>query len=410
MFAGGTTGSETPVGQQTTVEQSMDRWVQLVEQKAPFEDIQKAEQEVAEAMRRQPFEMRQKLPFFLDRLKKLSVHARTVFQHFRLPGRERVVHDRREQFEGKPEKAAKEVSKEAAKEAAKKEGGEEAKKLATFELKEGKLIKERGVTSAGVRATDVRAAEKRVDEMLSKFEKMIVARFEKGVQIAQQTKDGKPIFNPKTDAEWKQFFQNFMHRAVPKKALLDDIAQFFMRGVMAKGGKGIFIGDMALNSGRVEKFVRFSILAEALAKFRAMMPGSAVSKAMLGKLSGEELMYLALAASRREFATSMRPTQGKFAGARAEAQAAAALGIPLQTQLEKKARHLRGRHAGAGFGWYEKDREPEEMPYQFVPWWSWGNLNNPGPTRWVTRAFYGALLIISLIGIAVLTIRLLGGG
>lgn len=415
MFAGGTQGTEPPVSQQPSVEQTMERWMQLVERNAPVEDIQKAEQDVAEAMRRQPFEMRQRLPFFLNRFKKLGVHARTVFQHFRLPGRERVVADRREQFEGKPKEAAKEavkkeVAKEATKEAAKKEGDKGAKKLPTLELKEGKLVRARGATAAGVRAADVRAAEKRVDEMLSKFEKMVVARFEKGEQIAQQSKDGKAHFNPKTEAEWQQFFAKLGHRTIGKKIPLDLIRQFFMRGVIAKGNKGIFIGDMALNSGRILKFVRFSIFAEALAKLKAMMPGSEVSKAMLGKLSGEELMCLALAASRREFARSMLPARGKFAGARAEAQAAEALGIPLESQLGKKAKQLRGKRAGAGFGWYEKDAEPEETPYRFVPWWSWGNLNNPGPTRWVTRAFYGALLIVSLIGIVVLTLRLLGGG
>ncbi len=415
MFAGGTEGTEPPVGQQTPIEQSMERWVQLVERNAPIEEIQKAEQDVAEAMRRQPFEMRERLPFFLNRFKQLGVHARTVFQQFRLPGRERMVADRREQFEGKPKEAAKEevkkeAAKEATKEAAKKEGGKEVKKFPTFELKEGKLIKAREAAAAGVRAADVRAAEKRVDEMLSKFEKMVVARFEKGEQVAQQSKDGKAYFNPKTEEEWHQFFATLNHRAIGKKIPLDLIKQFFMRGVITKGNKGIFIGDMALNSGRMMKFVRFSILAEALAKLRALMPGSEVSKSMLGKLSGEDLMCLALAASRREFARSMLPARGKFAGARAEAQAAAALGIPLESQLGKKAKLLRGKRAGAGFGWYEKDGEPEETPYRFVPWWSWGNLNNPGPTRWITRAFYGALLIVSLIGIVVLTLRLLGGG
>jgi len=340
---------------------------------------------------------------------KKALHAGRAFQQFRLPGRDRVVVDRREQFQGEPKEAAKEAGKEAAKEAAQK---------ATLTLKEGKLVEARekayaasaALGARGSGAPDQQAAEARVDRMLSAFEKMVVERFEGGKQIAEESADGKAHFNAKSDAQWKEFFQKFLNRTVAKRALLKDIKQFFMRGVVAKGGKGVFIGDMAMNSGRVEKFVRFSILAEALAKLRAMIPGDRVTAQMLGKLTGEELMYLALAASKgKEFAFAQEAARGKFAGAKAEAQAAAALGIPLDQQLEQKARNLRRKGRG-GMAWYEKDAEPEETPYRFVPWWSWGNLSNPGPTKWVTRAFYGALFIVSLIGIIVLTIRLLAGG
>ena len=288
-------------------------------------------------------------------------------------------------------------------------------------LKEGKLVESKdksyvnflGARDVGGKSSDQAAAESRVDKMLSAFEKMVVERFEKGAQLANQNADGQARFKGKTAAEWKQFFQKFMHRAVTKKALMNDIKHFLMRGVVAKGAKGIFIGDAMFNSGRVEKFIRFSILAEALAKFRAMIPGDKVTAEMLGKLTGEELMYLALAASRgKGFAFSQQEARGMFAGAKAEAQAAAALGIPLDQQLQQKARQLRGRKrgGGSGFGWFEKDPEPEETPYRFVPWWQWGNLNNPGPTKWITRVMYGAFLIVALMGIVVLTVRLLAGG
>ncbi|MFA4974202.1 MAG: hypothetical protein WC683_16455, partial [bacterium] len=222
--------------------------------------------------------------------------------------------------------------------------------------------------------------------------------------------DGLPHFNAKTEAEWKQFFLNFLDRTVAKKALLEDIKQFFMRGVVQKGAKGIFIGDLLLANGRTEKFVRFSILAEALAKLKAMMPGSQVTKEMLGKLTGEELMYLALAASRgSEFAFQQEAAKGRFGLARAEAQAAEKLGITLEQQLQKKTKFLKGKKGGRGMAWYDRDSEPEELPYQFVPWWQWGNLKNTGSTKWVTRVFYGSLFILSMIGIALLTARLLSG-
>jgi hypothetical protein len=418
--AGGAQGNQPPVSQQSqnvSTEQRIQNWVQLVEQNAPVEDIQKAEMEVAEALQKQPFEMRKQLPFFQKLVQKFD--ASKAFQNFKLPGRERVVEDRREQFHGEPKEAAKEGAKEAAKDAAKEAAKEESKK-ASLTLKDGKLIDKKDLRLAGAAAlgardvamkgSDHEAAATRVDEMLSAFERMVVERFEKGKQIADQSADGKPHFKGKTEGEWKQFFKNFMSRTVQKKVLFDDIKQFLMRGVVAKGAKGVFIGDMTMNSGRVEKFVRFSIIAEALAKLRAMIPGDTVTKQMLGKLTGEELMYLALAASRgREFAFAQQAAQGRFGAARAEAQAAEALGIPLNHQLEQKARHLRGKKGG-GMAWYEKDPAVEDTPYRFVPWWSWGNLSAPTPTRWITRVMYGALLIVSLIGIITLTVRLLAGG
>lgn len=416
MFdAGGTQGSQPPVsGQATqlTTEQRIQHWVELIENNAPVEEIQQAEIELAQALHKTPFEVRQQLPLF-KRMMEKTLDAKGAFQQFRLPGKARVVADRRAQFEGKPEEAAKEAKKEAAKKA-----GEEAKK-ATLTLKEGKLVEAKGKRYAGAAAlgargvadaSDQSAATARVDEMLSAFERMVVERFENGKQIAQQSADGQAHFKGKTEAQWKQFFKNFLSRTIAKKAFLNDIKHFLMRGVVAKGAKGVFIGDMMFNSGRVEKFVRFSILAEALAKFRAMMPGDKVTAEMLAKLTGEELMYLALAASRgREFAFAQQAARGKFAGARAEAQAAEALGIPLDQQLSEKARQLRKKGRG-GFAWFEKDAAPEDTPYRFVHWWQWGNLNNPGPTKWVTRVFYGALFIVAIVGIIALTLRILAGG
>ncbi|MBN1283024.1 MAG: hypothetical protein JXA24_04545 [Proteobacteria bacterium] len=403
-----------------SIEQRYQQLMDLVQKNAPMEEIQKAEVELADAVQRAPFEIKEGTPFFQQLAQKLD--ATQAFQHFRLLNG-RMVDDRREQFMGRPEKqadeagraaqqeqakeVAKEVAKDAAKEGAKAATEEAGKKADAKEAKEGARAAASMKLSEGL---DQRAAGKRLDEMLSKFERLVIDRFEGGKQVAQESADGKPHFNPKTEAEWKQFFQNFLDRTVAKKALIDDIKQLFMRGVVQKGGKGIFIGDMHLSNGRVEKFVRFSIIAEALARLRAMMPGSQITKEMLGKMTSEELLYLALAATRgREFAFQQKDAEGRFGLAKAEAQAAEKLGIPLEQQLAKKARMLKDRR-GRGMAWYDKDGEPEELPYQFVPWWQWGNLTGPSNTKWVTRVFYGALFIVSLIGIVVLTLRLLAGG
>lgn len=420
--------SVSPAAQNVSVRDSLQKWMDLVHQGAPAEQIQQAEMQFQEVVKQHPFELAQQLPFFQNLVKKLD--AVMAFQQFRLPGKDRVIDDRRDQFQGEPaEKAAKETAKEAvkdavkdaAKDAAKKEGGKSAKEEASSLLmKDGKLVSAKDRAYANYLAArdklgggaEQKAAAERVDQMLTAFEKMVVARFEQGRQVAHESADGKPHFLPKTEAEWKAFFKNFLDRTVQKKVLFDEIQDFLMRGVITRGEKGIFIGDMRLTDGRVEKFIRFSIFAEALAKLKAMLPGDAVRAEMLGKLTGEELMYLALAASRgRDFIASMLPTQGKFMGGQAEARAAEALGLPVDAQLAQKAKHLRARHGGGGGfgGFFEKDAEPEELPYQFIPWWSWGNLARPGPTRWITRVFYGALLIMSIMGIVAVTLRILKG-
>jgi hypothetical protein len=402
-------GAITASAAEMSPQQRIERWVQLVEQNAPVEQIQQAEKEVAEALKKTPFELRQQLPFFQRLVKKLD--STGVFQHFRLPGRDRLVADRRDQPHGEP-------TKEGAK-------GEKAHGGRHLHLKEGKLVEQRQRTYVNYlggreemhRGSDQAAAGKRVEQMLTKFEKVILQRFEGGKQIAGSSPDGKPHFLPKTDKQWRDFFRTFLDRTVQKKVLASEIREFLMRGVVQKGSKGVFIGDMQLASGRVEKFVRFAILAEALAKLKTLMPGDAVSKATVGEIAGEELMYLALAASRgRDFLASMLPTRGRFMGERAESQAAEALGLPLDMHLRARAQDLRGvrRGRGKGLGLFGGDLiggepQPDDIPYQFIPWWKWGNLARPGKFRWVTAVFYGSLLFMALLGIGMMTWRILKG-
>lgn len=414
-------GQVESVPQGLSIEQRVQRWVELMEQGAPAEQIQQAQTELDQAREQQPFVIRKQIPLFQQMVRK-QLDARHAFQHFHLSGG-RVVEDRRDQRPpGAPADAAKESAKEGAKREAKepKGKGKVAKEGAGgIKLHDGRLVrlKEKGYqnflgdrSGSDRRVLDQEVASERVERMISAFERMILARFEGGKKIAPESPDGKACFRAKTAGEWRDFFAAFTDRLVPKKALLADIREFLLRGLVAKGEKGIFIGDINFANGRIEKFVRFSILAEALARLRALVPGDAVAKGSLGSLVGEELMYLALAVSRaRDAAASMLPTQGKFVGGRAEVAAAEALGISLDQHLQQKARGLRGRRSGLFGGDLLGEGEPGELPSQFIPWWQWGNLKQAGPRRWVTAAFYGTLLALSLIGIGALTVRLLGG-
>jgi hypothetical protein len=119
---------------------------------------------------------------------------------------------------------------------------------------------------------------------------------------------------------------------------------------------------------------------------------------------------LALAAAkRREFETSAKDAEGRFMTSRAEALAAEELGIPVEMQLREKAARLKGKKV-KGFGWLvDRDGEPEDIPYTFVPWWHWGNLQRPGRTKWFTVAFYASLLTMAIIGLVAVTMRVLSG-
>ena len=234
----------------------------------------------------------------------------------------------------------------------------------------------------------------------------------KSLKLPFSPAGSQPSFLQKSAAQWREFFMAFLDRTVSKKALLSEIREFLFRGLVQKGGKGIMIGDLNFTSGRVEKFVRFSILAEAMARLKALLPGDALARGALANLTGEELMYLALAVSRaRDMGFAALPSQGKFMGSRAEEQAASALGMQLEQQLMGKAKGLRGRR---GRGLFSGDLLGEEgpiedLPYRFVHWWNLANLAKPGKLRWVTAVIYGSLLILSLVGIALMTLRILGG-
>lgn len=260
------------------------------------------------------------------------------------------------------------------------------------------------VNHSGDVSMDQHAASDRVDKMLSAFERMVVSRFEQGTKITRELKDGQASFLPKSDAQWKSFLQSLLHRTVAKRIALEDIKDFLFRGLIQKGDRGMFIGDMRLNSGRIEKFIRFAVLADALAQLKQLDPGVSFDKLLLGALTGDELQYLALTASKaRELAASMAPEKGLFMDGRAEERAAQALGIQLDHQLRHKARQLKSRRGGGLFkgGLLGEDEILEESAYRFVPWWRWGNISSPTlRSKWITIVFYGSLLIVSLLGIA----------
>lgn len=402
IAAGDVTRGAGPGRPSVDTGEQIERYVRLVEERAPLEEIERAEREVADALGTRPYVVKQQLAFF-QRVAH-EMRGTQAMQQFALTGG-RVVVDRRD-------KEAEASRQDAAGDISRKETREDVREM--HKLREGRLVKDKGVDSIdkGILhgGLEREAATSRLDKLLTAFEKMIIARFEDGKQLEHLIKDGKTVLAEKSEVQWAAFFKSFLSRTVARTVGFEDIKNFLLRGLIPKGEKGIFIGDMHLTDGRIEKFIRFSILADIIARLAGKKPGEVVGKGELGILD-EDLQYLALAASRgREFEAAQKETEGKFMGGRAEARAAEELGFAIERQLEEKAKRLRAKK-GKGLGiLFEKDGEPEDIPYQFVPWWHWGNLSRPGKYRRFTILFYTSLLALALIGIIAVTVKLLSGG
>ncbi len=402
-YSGGDEGVRTPIME------SVRQLTQLIESNAPREQIEQLEHQIIESAGRDNFQALQlMLPRFLQVARNLATS--TMYENFRLPGRDRVVHDRRDEGKlGDKKDSSKDPHNIADK-----------KTSAAMELRDGQLTeaKERTYRNYfGDRLINTplteqqRISEERSEALLSKFEKMILSRFEGGQKIVKDSPEGRAILAEKTEAQWKSFFQSFMERITARRTSLEEISKFLFRGLVIKSGKGIVISDMTLKNGHVEKFIRFGALSELLAQLAKLKPGERFSAE---KLSGmdSDLLYLALAASKTSMLkTSPLPTAGKFMSGKAEGEAARELGIipPASNAASGKNDQVHAKSGKRGLAGFLKDgREggPEDIPYRFVPWWHWGNLTRPAPFRWTTTVFYAALVIITLIGIGVLTYRL----
>lgn len=407
MLAGGIDSTRTNLDSSRDAVDIAKQLIELESSGANEQQLNTLKQQLADALKQPAFEIKRILPVFLQVVKKID--AANVYQQFHLPGRDIVVVDRRESSKGKPLEPAKESSKDAAK----KTEDKRETKADQDRLKESAAKETTGKEKAGsvqrqaAMGLEQRVAGERLEKMLTAFEKMVLARFENGRPIGPASADGMPKFLAKTDAQWKDFFKAFLGRTTARKTALTSIRDFLFRGLVSKGEKGIFIGDLRLADGRVEKFARFLLLADALAKLKKLSPGEFLNARQLGELTGEDLVYLALAASRGpEVKYSQKPTQGMFVGERAEQNAAAALGLPFSQQLKQKAKMLKRGGLGLG-GSLFGEGEPENVPYQFIPWWHWGNLTRPSKFKWVTAAFYGTMLALAIIGIALMTWRLM---
>ena len=189
------------------------------------------------------------------------------------------------------------------------------------------------------------AAEARLKKMFTRFEELLVKRFEEDHLIEGKTEEGKESFLKKTLKEWQGFFARFKHRTVRKNIPIDVLQESIFRDLVQNGNQATLISDLNLKGGQLEKFVRLrlqQVHEGLLRELRGLKPGEKLSKEMLAKVSdGEVLRYLALKAGKPQRTFAKAAARGKFGGsARTEARVSEELGISLDHQLAEKSRQL----------------------------------------------------------------------
>lgn len=334
-----------------------------------------------------------------------KLEASTVYQTFKLPGRDYVVQDRRLSARETPAK-----EKEAS-------IAEESKtSLQELLIQKGKLVKtkEKGYENylgeaAGRRGIpESKAAQERLMQFLTRFEQALLKRFEQGAKLGQEVPNGQWKFFKKTVQQWHDFFARLVKRTVWRRVAAEQVQEWIFRGLVERQAKATVISDWALANGQLEKFVRYKLSPEAqnfLAMLAQAQPGQKLPKEQLRRFLSGELEYLAIKSGEEEQLFSQAPTKGKFlTTAQAEEKVAGDLGLQLGAQLQEKEKLLKRGKKGHGSlvpsPWSEESAEPET---QFVPWWQFGPFKKlRGPFRWFVAVFY--LILISLMVVGVLSL------
>lgn len=252
------------------------------------------------------------------------------------------------------------------------------------------------------------------DGELTSFERAIVERFEKGLAQAHSNGDGAAKLAPKDASQWKNFFAQFLTRTEKRQIPMDAIADALLfRGLLQKKGAdgvGIFIGDVQLTSGALEKFARFEVSLQRIMQYvQHLAPGATVDKQIIAQVIASELLeYFAIApdSAGRAFAGGMLDQGGIFLSRRVESDLANTLGIPQRqstTQdIPESTAHARRGFKGIGGG-LDPDsdasqEDPLDMWRRFLPWRRIDREERFGRRRWFVTITW--LTIITAGGIS----------
>ena len=321
-----------------------------------------------------------------------QVDSSQVYQTFRLAGTQVIVHDRRDQSEASSVKP--------------KPADEHKMSLEELLVQKGRLTpnKEKSYEnyladpSGRAKMPEPRATEERLIKMLTRFEDLLIKRFEQNVKMTQDATEGQANFLRKTLEQWRGFFENFKHRTVQRTTSLELLEQAVFRDLVQHQGRTTLISDLLLNGGKLEKFIRMRLEMMSAAwveRLAQLAPGAVLSKKTLAELAQDnELQYLVIKEAEGEAAWNQAPTRGLFGGlAKTEEHLSKELGISLKTKtIHDQTKRRRGGAFGKG------EEESGEESAQFVPWWSWpagawARDKRKGPVRWFVPVTYAVVAI-----------------
>ncbi|OGQ45762.1 MAG: hypothetical protein A3H42_00580 [Deltaproteobacteria bacterium RIFCSPLOWO2_02_FULL_46_8] len=342
------------------------------------------------------------LPRLIQRIL-VKLEASQVYQTFKLPGSNYVVHDQREKL---PQKQSHE------KEKGESIRSESKMSLEALLVQKGKLqgAKEKGYENyLADPATRTKmpqaqpAAESKISKLLSRFEQILLKRFEGGSKVAQEAQEGRSSFFKKTADQWRSFFSHFVQRTVKRHVSVEHVDSWVYRGLVQKNAKATVISDLALTNGQVEKFARFRLSSEAqnlAQRLNLLEPGAQLSRQDLQGQSAEELEYLAIKNAEADSSWNQAPTQGKFLKtAQAEEKVAGDLGLQMSAGQKEKALRQKKQKRGGSFSGFGEESPPEEPAYQFVPWYSSFLPKQKGPTRWFVVVTYIFITVLVIFGL-----------